>query len=223
MCHHQPNRRQEPHQSRDHPRLRSWRLLESWPRLPAIAGSALTSLDGPLKALTKTVVETALDEEMSDHPGYDKHAVEGRDRERTCWNGSQHDHYRGRDEMQIEVPRNRDGTLAPQAVKKRQRRLSDLDAVVIFAVRERGSRAVRSWRSSRTSTAPHSKIIIETTPIVPGTSVKTIALRLCKGSPLGVGQGSRHSHKGVVPQRATRRMSSVGARNGGSSRATSSS
>ncbi len=29
------------------------------------------------------------------------------------WNGSQDDRYRNRDEMQIEVPRNRDGTFAP--------------------------------------------------------------------------------------------------------------
>jgi hypothetical protein len=32
-------------------------------------GVALTGLDGPLKALTKTVIETALDEEMSEHLG----------------------------------------------------------------------------------------------------------------------------------------------------------
>ena len=41
-------------------------------------GVALTGPDGLLKALTKTVIETALDEEMSEHFGYDKHAVEGR-------------------------------------------------------------------------------------------------------------------------------------------------
>ena len=34
-------------------------------------------------------------------------------------------------EVQIEVPGDRDGTFTPQVVKKRQRRLSDLDAVVI--------------------------------------------------------------------------------------------
>ena len=30
--------------------------------------------------MTKTVVEAALEEEMADHLGYDKHAVEGRNR-----------------------------------------------------------------------------------------------------------------------------------------------
>lgn len=43
-------------------------------------GVALTGPTGLLKALTKTVIEAALDEEMADHLGYDKHAVEGRNR-----------------------------------------------------------------------------------------------------------------------------------------------
>ena len=38
----------------------------------------MTGPDGPLKTLTKTVIETALQEEMTDHLGYGKHAVEGR-------------------------------------------------------------------------------------------------------------------------------------------------
>ena len=36
------------------------------------AGIALTGPDGLLKAMTKTVVEAALEEEMADHLGYDK-------------------------------------------------------------------------------------------------------------------------------------------------------
>lgn len=42
-------------------------------------GDDLTGPDGLLKQLTKTVLETALDEEMTEHLGYGKHAVEGRD------------------------------------------------------------------------------------------------------------------------------------------------
>ena len=44
-------------------------------------GVALTGPDGLLKALTKTVIETALDEEMTDHLGYDNHDP-GRPRQR---------------------------------------------------------------------------------------------------------------------------------------------
>jgi putative transposase len=95
-------------------------------------GVALTGPGGLLKALTKTVVETALDEEMSEHLGYDKHAVEGRNRENSR-NGKRSKTIvtEAAGEVVIEVPRDRDGTFTPQVVKKRQRRLSDLDAVVI--------------------------------------------------------------------------------------------
>ena len=41
---------------------------------------ALTGPGGLLKSVTKLVVETALEEEMSEHLGYDRHAVEGRNR-----------------------------------------------------------------------------------------------------------------------------------------------
>lgn len=41
-------------------------------------GVAMTGPDGLLKTLAKTVIETALQEEMADHLGYGKHAVEGR-------------------------------------------------------------------------------------------------------------------------------------------------
>lgn len=44
------------------------------------AGIALTGPDGLLKAMTRTVIEAALKEEIADHLGYDKHAVEGRNR-----------------------------------------------------------------------------------------------------------------------------------------------
>ena len=89
------------------------------------AGVALTGPDGLLKALTKTVIETALDEELSEHLGYDKHAVEGRNR------GNSRNGTRTKTVLtdncgpvQITVPRDRDGTFEPQLVKKRQRRLS---------------------------------------------------------------------------------------------------
>ena len=36
---------------------------------------------GLLKSVTKLVIETALEEEMSEHLGYDKHATEGRNDE----------------------------------------------------------------------------------------------------------------------------------------------
>jgi transposase-like protein len=42
-------------------------------RLARERGLSLTGPDGLLKQLTKTVIETALSEEMSEHLGYEKH------------------------------------------------------------------------------------------------------------------------------------------------------
>src|SRR5689334_25179291 len=47
-------------------------------RLAKEQGLALTGPDGLLKALTKTVLETALNEELTEHLGYDKHDPAGR-------------------------------------------------------------------------------------------------------------------------------------------------
>ena len=96
------------------------------------SGAALTGPGGLLKQLTKMVVEAALDEEMSEHLGYDKHAPEGRNR------GNSRNGKRSKTVLtdntgpvDIEVPRDRDGTFEPVIVRKRQRRLSELDAVVL--------------------------------------------------------------------------------------------
>jgi Transposase, Mutator family len=74
----------------------------------------LTGPDGLLKALTKTVIETALDEEMSEHLGYDKHDPSGRNsansrnrkRSKTVLTGTV-------GQVDLEVPRDRDGTFEP--------------------------------------------------------------------------------------------------------------
>jgi len=95
-------------------------------------GVSLTGPDGLLKALTKTVIETALDEEMNEHVGYDKHDPAGRNR------GNSRNGKRSKTvltdaagEVDVEVPRDRDGSFEPVIVKKRQRRLSEVDEVVL--------------------------------------------------------------------------------------------
>jgi putative transposase len=82
--------------------------------------------------LAKTVLETALEEELSEHLGYDKHALEGRNRENSR-NGKRTKTVvtDAVGPVEIEVPRDRDGTFAPVILGKRQRRLSDVDTVVL--------------------------------------------------------------------------------------------
>lgn len=69
---------------------------------------------------------------MSEHLGYDKHAVEGRNR------GNSRNGTRAKTvltdavgEVGIDVPRDRDGTFTPKIVAKRQRRLSSVDEVLL--------------------------------------------------------------------------------------------
>lgn len=94
-------------------------------------GTSLVGPGGLLTGLTKTVLETALEVEMDDHLGYPKHAVEGRDR------GNSRNGTRSKTvlteigEVQIEVPRDRDGSFEPKIVAKRQRRLVGVDELVI--------------------------------------------------------------------------------------------
>ena len=107
-------------------------VVEGLVRQVRDSGVALTGPDGLLRALTKTVIETALDEEMGEHLGYDKHAREGRNR------GNSRNGKRSKTvltdnvgEIEIEVPRDRDGSFEPQLVRKRQRRLTDVDEIVL--------------------------------------------------------------------------------------------
>jgi transposase-like protein len=94
-------------------------------------GIDLVGLDGLLTGLTKTVLETALEAEMSEHLGYDKHDPVGRD------GGNSRNGTRTKTVLTqigpvpIEVPRDRDGSFDPQIVRKRQRRLDGIDQLVL--------------------------------------------------------------------------------------------
>ena len=102
------------------------------------AGVALTGPGGLLKALTAQIVEAAVDEELDEHLGYDKHDLVGRG------SGNSRNGTRSKTvvtdnvgAIKIQVPRDRNGTFEPQLVKKRQRRLSDMDAMVLSLIGER--------------------------------------------------------------------------------------
>src|SRR5215471_6195074 len=94
-------------------------------------GVDLVGPGGLLSGLTKSVLETALEAEMSEHLGYDKHDPAGRD------GGNSRNGTRSKTVLteigpvEIEVPRDRDGSFDPQVVRKRQRRLDGIDQIVI--------------------------------------------------------------------------------------------
>ena len=113
---------------------RSW-ISSSWPssswRRPRSKGWQLVGPDGLLNQLTKRVLETALEEEMAEHLGYDKHDPVGRNL------GNSRNGVRSKTVLteigpvEIDVPRDTDASFTPQIVKKRQRRLTGVDEIVL--------------------------------------------------------------------------------------------
>ncbi|PKW16761.1 transposase-like protein [Saccharopolyspora spinosa] len=93
-------------------------------------GLRLTGEGGLLGRLTKLVTEAALVGEIDDHLGYGKHDPVGR-------GGNSRNGTRAKTVLteagpvEISVPRDRDGSFEPTIVKKRQRRLTGVDDLVI--------------------------------------------------------------------------------------------
>ncbi len=108
------------------------RVAEDLVRRAREQGLSLTGPDGLLKQLTKTVLETALNQELSEHLGHEKHGPAGNaagnvrngTRVKTVLTEST-------GEVGVEVPRDRAGTFEPQIVRKRQRRLTGVDEMVL--------------------------------------------------------------------------------------------
>lgn len=86
---------------------------------------------GVLKELTRRLVERALEGEMTDHLGYERHAPEGKGTGNSRNGKSKKTVQTDGGELEIEVPRDRAGEFDPQLVKKRQRRLPGFDEKVI--------------------------------------------------------------------------------------------
>jgi putative transposase len=87
--------------------------------------------DGLLKDLTKRLVEHALEGEMTDHLGYEKHSPSGSNSGNSR-NGKNSKRVKAEfGEIELAVPRDRGGSFEPQLVKKRQRRLPGFDDKVI--------------------------------------------------------------------------------------------
>ncbi len=95
------------------------------------SGVALTGEGGLLTDLVRQVLQGALGVEIADHLGYERHAVDGRG------SGNSRNGYYPKTirtevgDVEIQVPRDRNGTFEPVIVPVGQRRLSGLDQMVI--------------------------------------------------------------------------------------------
>jgi putative transposase len=96
-------------------------------------GLALTGPDGLLKQLTKSVLEAALNAEMTEHLGHEKHRAESGRVGSNVRNGTRSKTVVSDavGEVEVEVPRDRDSSFEPVIVKKRQRRLGSVDEIVL--------------------------------------------------------------------------------------------
>jgi putative transposase len=84
-------------------------------RLAKEQGLSLTGPGGLLKQFTKTVLETALNEEMTEHLGHDKNRAEPERESSNVRNGTRPKTVltEATGHVQIDVPRDRDGTFEP--------------------------------------------------------------------------------------------------------------
>src|SRR6478735_991533 len=107
------------------------RLIDELVSRAQAEGLQLTSEGGLLQQLTKRLLECALEGEITDHLGYDKHDPAGKN------GGNSRNGTRAKTVLtdvgpvEISVPRDRDGSFEPKIVKKRQKRLTGVDEMVI--------------------------------------------------------------------------------------------
>jgi len=87
--------------------------------------------NGLLKQLTKALVERALNAELTHHLGYEKNQREGRGSGNSR-NGKSRKKLKGDfGEVEIEVPRDREGEFEPKIVGKHQRRFTGFDDKIL--------------------------------------------------------------------------------------------
>jgi transposase-like protein len=103
--------------------------LEAFAREAAKSIKTESDLNDFRRMLTKVTVETALNAELDEHLGYDRHGKRPSDNSR---NGYSSKTLRTEDgQFEIDAPRDRDGSFEPKLVKKQQTRFTSMDDKIL--------------------------------------------------------------------------------------------
>lgn len=95
------------------------------------AGHKPEDVKSLLQQITKAVLERALQGEMTEHLGYDKHDAAGKNTGNSR-NGATAKKLKGDfGEIELETPRDRNGEFEPRLIKKHQRRFTGFDEKVL--------------------------------------------------------------------------------------------
>jgi hypothetical protein len=94
-------------------------------------GVQLLGRGGVLQQLTKRFLEAALESEMDEHLGYDKHAPAGRNGANSRNGKRAKTLLTEVGPVDISVPRDRDASFTPEIVPKRSRRLGGVEDLVV--------------------------------------------------------------------------------------------
>lgn len=91
----------------------------------------LMGSNGAIKKLLKHSVEQLLEAEMTEHLGYPKYSIEGNNSGNSRNGTTPKNLLTTNGEIEVDIPRDRNGTFTPVVVPKHQRRLGELEDVVI--------------------------------------------------------------------------------------------
>ena len=129
-------RRREPD---DDPVVVDQALAEELIERAKAQGVELLGENGLLRQMTKAVLERGLAEELTEHLGYEPHERSGSSNTRNGTTPKRLHTEAG--SVDLEVPRDRDGSFEPRLVRKGQRRLDGIDKIVIglYAPRDDGA------------------------------------------------------------------------------------
>jgi len=95
------------------------------------AGEKLTGHDGLLNAMLKAALERGLGAELTSHLGYEKGAADAAEFPNSRNGSSSKTVSTIVGDVQLDIPRDRNGTFTPMLVGKGQRRLDGLDAMIV--------------------------------------------------------------------------------------------